>query len=245
MIKINADKGYNNRFCKDWSPVTIGQPDPFNEEFSRLWNAGKKEEAKKFGRLERYIANIKVIKDPANPENEGKIFLFDMSKTLFGVIKNALQPTEDELAMGVEPKNVFNPIKGNSFLLKATKGDNGIITYTNSKFAEKEDGIYKNEKEAEEDIKANAYNLSDFLKPESFKSYEELKHCLAWLKGEKGNETSETSESPKTETEPKEEPKPETKPETKTEVKEEPKPETKDEVEVDDDLDDLLNELED
>ncbi len=204
MTRINAKGGYNNRFCKDWSPQSIGKPDPFNEKFVELWKEGKKEEAKKFGRQERYIANIKVLKDPANPENEGKFFLLDMSKTLFSKIKDAITPSEDEMAIDpdLKPKNPFNPVKGNSFLLKVKPGENNIPTYVDSKFADKEDGIYKTEKEAIADIEANAYTLKDWYSPEFYKSYDELKECLDWFMGNdvaktEKPETPETPEAPK------------------------------------------------
>jgi len=202
MVRINANKGYNDRFCKEWSPQSIGKPDPFNEMFTKLWREGKKEEAKKFGRSIRYIANIKILKDPANPENEGKFFLLDMSPSLFDKVKNAVQPSEDEIALGTEPKAVFNPIKGNSFLLKIKEGSNGFLTYEDSKFNEKVDGIYKSEKEAIEDIKKNAYSLKEFLEPDFFKSYDELKECLDWFMGientEPKTDTAETTETKET-----------------------------------------------
>jgi len=237
MIRINAEKGANNRFCKDWSPQSIGKSDPFNEMFVKLWKEGRKEEAKKFGRQERYITNIKVIKDPANPENEGKIFLFDMSKTLFDKIKQAVKPSEDEIALGAEPKKVFDPVQGNSFLLKIKKGANGFLTYEDSKFAEKIDGIYDSEEEALKDIKENAYTLKDWLQLDFYKSYNELKECLDWFMGIENKE------------EPKEELKEEVKEEPKEEVKEEPKEEVKEPEKTvdseidDDDLDALLDEI--
>jgi len=240
MTRINAEKGANNRFCKDWSPLSIGKPDPFNEMFVKLWKEGKKEEAKKFGRSIRYLANIKVLKDPANPDNEDKFFLLDMSPTLFDKIKQAIQPSEDELAIDpdLKPKNVFDPIKGHSFLLKTKRGENGFVTYIDSKFAEKEDGIYKSEEEAIKDIKENgAYSVGDFLKPETFKSYKELKECLNWFMGientEKSEPTPEVQETPVKEVQ--ETPVKEVQ-ETPAEVKES-------KVEADEDLDSLLNEL--
>ena len=255
MIRINADKGANNRFCKDWSPQSIGQDDPFNEKFLELWREGKKEEAKKFGRQERYIANIKVLKDPANPENEGKIFLLDMSKTLFAKIKAALKPSEDEMAIDpdLKPKKVFNPLKGNSFLLKIKEGENKFLTFADSKFAEKEDAIYDSEAEAEKDIKENAYTLKEWMEEDFYKSYDELKDCLNWFMGiekeasksNEGTKTPETPETPETdeidtglslsEEAPKEAPAPKKEPEP------EPSPKADDLDDLDAELDDLLS----
>jgi len=235
MIKINANKGFNKRFVREWSPASIGLPDPFNEMFTKLWNEGKKEEAKKFGRQIRYITNIKIIKDPANPENEGKIFLFDMSQSLFDKIKDAMIQTEAMEALGEEPIQVFNPIEGNNFLIKVKKGSNDFLTYEDSKFDSKVTSIYKSEKEALADIKENCYALEEFLQPEYFLSYEELEEKLKWFTGEIG---------PNKQTEPaKEETSKKLDNTVEDKIEETPKKEKTESV-FDPEIDDLLNELE-
>ena len=184
MTKIAANKGHERRFIADWSPQTIGLPDPINERFLKEWNLGNKEEAKRFGRSFRYLANIKIVKDPANPENEGKIFILDMSSTIFEKVKNAAKPSPDEVALGAEPMAVFDPLKGNSFLMKVKRGTNNFITYEDSKFDEKITAIYKDEAEYEADVKANGHILNDFYKPENFPTYDELVDKLAWYVNE-------------------------------------------------------------
>jgi len=247
MTRINARKGANNRFCKDWSPISIGKSDPFNEKFLELWKEGKKTEAKKLGRQERYIANIKVLKDPTNPENEGKFFLLDMSKTLFTKLKDAIKPSEDEMAIDpdLKPKRVFDPVNGNNFLLKVKNGENEIPTYVDSKFSDKEDGIYDTDEEALKDIKKNAYPLKDWYTPEFYKSYDELKKCLNWFLGIDEVEKTEKVEdvTSETKTEPKVEKieKVEETPEPKKVEKEEPK----ESILADDDLDSLLDDMDD
>ena len=195
MTKITArhpKETGNKRFVSEWSPLTIGKPDPFNEKFIKLWTEeGRKEEAKKYSRAFRYITNIVVIKDPANPENEGKTFLLDMSPTLFQKLKEAIEPTEAEIALGAESKAVFDPINGYSFLLKVSKANTGFLSYETSKFKEETSAIYKNVAEAEKEIKKNTYDLSEFLKPENFLSYEELQQKLAWFDGGDAKETAE------------------------------------------------------
>jgi hypothetical protein len=50
-----------------------------------LWNSGSdsnKEVARKQKRKLSYISNIYVVKDPGNPENEGKNFLFKYGKKI-------------------------------------------------------------------------------------------------------------------------------------------------------------------
>ncbi len=68
------------------SLTTTGQKDPVSELNSELWNNGTdagKEIARKQKRKLTYVSNIYVVKDPANPENEGKVFLFKYGKKIF------------------------------------------------------------------------------------------------------------------------------------------------------------------
>lgn len=181
VFKYNVRSKTSKRFIAEWSPSTIGLPDPIQEKWATLWNAGQKDEARRYARSTRYIANIKVIKDPKNPANEGKIFLFDMSQTLGEKIKSILTPNEQELALGAVAKNLFDPIKGFNFKLIATKGANGFTEYSKSDAEANPSAIYNSVEEAVEDIKNNAYKLSDWQKPESYKSYEALKELLDGL----------------------------------------------------------------
>lgn len=186
VIKINANNSKNGkrRFVSEYSPRTIGLPDPFYEEFGRLYNAGLKDEAKKFGTANRYIANIYIVRDPAAPENEGKVFLLDISETLAKKIEGYLQPSEQEKALGTEPVQLFNPINGYNFLLKCGKGGNGFINYDASAPAKDASALFKNNEEAINFIKEKCYKLSEFTDPKTFLSYDELKQKLAYVKFE-------------------------------------------------------------
>jgi len=174
--KINTTiiKNDKKRFVSEYTPSTIGLPCPFQEKWQELWNAGDKEGAKTYSRGIRYVTNIKILKDPANPENEGKIFLYEMSGAVNSKLEKALKPSESDIALGKTPKQLFNPIKGNSFRLVAQRGANGQINYDASEVVSEETGIYNSVEEAIDDIKNNTYKLSDLLKPESFLSYDEL-----------------------------------------------------------------------
>ena len=181
MIKINARTSQKGYFVNDWSPQSIGLKCPFNDEFSMLWkrNEGNdRDVAKTLGRQFRFITNIKIIKDPANPENEGKIFLYEMSSSTMDSIKEVMVQTEAMKALEEEPIAVFNPLEGNSFLIKIKNGDNNIPTYSSSKFADKVNSIYDSMEQAEADITTNAFALSEFLAPEKFLSFEELSEKL-------------------------------------------------------------------
>jgi hypothetical protein len=183
LFKVNTTivKNGKKRFVSEFSPSSIGQPCPFQEQWQALWNANDKEGAKQFGRGIKYIANIKVVKDPANPANEGKIFLYEMSGAMKDKIQNAVDPAESDRALGAEPKQLFNPLQGNSFRLVAKRGANGQINYDSSEVVNEVNSIYGTVEEALEDIKANTYKLSDLLKPESFMTYEQLQDKMKWV----------------------------------------------------------------
>lgn len=180
-INTTVEKNGKKRFVNELSPTTISLPCPFQEEWQRLWNAGQKEESKRFGRAVRYYANIKVIKDPQAPENEGKIFLLDMSGTLKDKIQKLVSPSQADKDLGAIPKQLFNPVKGNSFRLVARKGTNGITNYDSSDAVADETSIYNNVEEAFADIRDNTYDLNEFRNPATYLSYEKLQDKLKWV----------------------------------------------------------------
>ena len=177
------------RFTNYFSPTTIGLPDPVQERWQKLWNDGLKDEAKKFSRTIRYITNIKVIKDPLNPENDGKIFLYEMSQSLKEKIKHAVELSEMDKQLNRPRKEIFNPTKGWLMKLTCKKAVNGFTTYDDSEFfnvspddPRMADLIpYKDAQSAIDDIKANAHPLDWFDKAENYKTYDELKEKLEWV----------------------------------------------------------------
>jgi hypothetical protein len=71
-------QGPGGKWYIENSLTTLGKADPVSEYNTELWNSGSeanKEIARKQKRKLSYITNILVIKDPAHPENEGKVFL--------------------------------------------------------------------------------------------------------------------------------------------------------------------------
>ena len=183
VYKINTtiEKNGKKRFVNELSPNTIGLPCPFQEKWQELWNLGEKDESKKFGRAVRFYTNIKVIKDPMNPANEGKIFLLDMSGTLKDKIQKLVNPSQADKDLGAVARQLFNPIKGNSFRLVSKKGTNGMINYDSSEALGDITSIYESVDAAFADIKENTHDLSEFKKPETYLTYEKLQEKLRWV----------------------------------------------------------------
>ena len=164
------------------SLTTLGQKDPVSEYNSQLWNNGTdagKELARKQKRKLTYISNIYVVKDPANPENEGKTFLFKYGKKIFDKLTAAMQPEfEDEEA--IDP---FDFWQGANFKLKA-KNVAGYRNYDSSEFAAVSPLL--DDDDAMEAIWKKELSLSEFVAPTQFKSYEELKTRLEYVLGKRG-----------------------------------------------------------
>jgi hypothetical protein len=164
------------------SLTTLGQKDPVSELNSELWNNGTdagKDIARKQKRKLTYIANIYVVKDPANPDNEGKVFLYKFGKKIFDKITAAMQPEfEDET-----PIDPFDFWQGANFKLKA-KNVAGYRNYDSSEFAAQ--GALLDDDDAMEAIWKKQYSLSELVAPDQFKSYAELKKRLDYVLGTKG-----------------------------------------------------------
>jgi hypothetical protein len=156
------------------SLTTVGQKDPCSEYNRTLWNSGNekdKDTVRKQKRKLSYFSNIYVIKDPANPANEGKVFLFKYGKKIFDKILNAMQPEfEDE-----EPINPFDFWTGANFKLKIRKVE-GYWNYDKSEFDASSPLL--DDDDALEALWKKEYSLSALVAPDQFKSYEELEKRL-------------------------------------------------------------------
>ena len=164
------------------SLTTLGQKDPVSELNSTLWNNGTdagKELARKQKRKLTYIANIYVVKDPANPANEGKVFLYKFGKKIFDKLTAAMQPEfEDEEA--IDP---FDFWQGANFKLKA-KNVAGYRNYDSSEFARP--SALLDDDDAMEAVWKSQYSLAELVAADQFKSYDDLKKRLDYVLGNKG-----------------------------------------------------------
>ena len=69
----------------DNCPTTKGEQCPVCAANNKLWNSGvesDKEIARQRKRKLSYYSNIYVVKDSANPDNEGKVFLYKYGKKI-------------------------------------------------------------------------------------------------------------------------------------------------------------------
>ena len=180
------------------SRTTIGEKDPVSEMNTELWNSGvekDKDIARERKRRLHYVSNILVVSDPANPQNEGKVFLYKFGKKIFDKIQEAMQPEfEDE-----DPINPFDFWSGANFKLKVRKVA-GFINYDKSEF-ESSSALLDGDDAKLEELWKTEYALSEFTDPSTFKTYDELKKRLNEVLGSdiRQTEVSETSTAESTE----------------------------------------------
>ena len=164
------------------SLTSLGQKDPVSEYNTMLWNNGTdagKELARKQKRKLTYMANIYVVKDPANPSNEGGVFLYKFGKKIFDKLTAAMQPEfEDEEA--IDP---FDFWQGANFKLKA-KNVAGYRNYDSSEFART--SALLEDDDAMEALWKKEYSLAELVAADQFKDYDTLKKRLDYVLGNKG-----------------------------------------------------------
>ena len=163
------------------SLTTLNQKDPVSEYNRELWNSGSdadKETVRKQKRKLSFYSNIYVVKDPTNPQNEGRVFLYKYGKKIFDKVMEAMQPEfEDET-----PINPFDFWQGANFKLKIVKKD-GYWNYDKSEF----DRVtpFLDDDDALEAVWKKQYSLQAVIGADQFKSYEDLEKRLKYVLGQK------------------------------------------------------------
>jgi len=175
----------------DECPTTIGKKCPVCEANSELWNSGNeadKDTARNRKRRLQYIANIMVINDPKNPENEGKVFLYKFGKKIFDKIQEVIQPEfEDE-----EPINPFDLWKGANFKLKIRKL-NGFVNYDKSEF-DSVTSMLDGDDEALEALWNSQHKLQEFIGADKFKSHSDLSERMSKVTGDVSNRVAQSAD---------------------------------------------------
>ena len=168
--------------------TTKNQQCPVCEHNSALWNSGieaNKDIVRKQKRKLNYIANVYIVSDPSNKDNEGKVFLFRFGKKIFDKITEAMNPEfQDET-----PVNPFDLWKGANFKLKIRKVD-GYQNYDKSEF-DSPAPLSSDDSELEK-IYNSEYSLQELLNNNEWKTYDQLKARLDKVLG-LGSEAPKTT----------------------------------------------------
>lgn len=190
----HAFKGPTGQWYIENSRTTItGEKDPVSELNSSLWNqtedddSPQRKQARAQKRKLNYFSNIQVLKDPANPENEGKVFLFKYGKKIWDKIQGAMYPEfQDEKGF-----NPFDLWEGANFKLKIRQVE-GYRNYDKSEF-EKPEALTSDDDKAES-IWKSEHSLQELVALDKFKSYDDLAKRLAVVLGNKPTAGARTAE---------------------------------------------------
>ena len=163
--------------------TTLNEKCPVCEHNNTLWNSGieaNKDVARKQKRKLSYLANVLIVSDPSNPENEGQIKLFKFGKKIFDKITEAMNPEfADET-----PVNPFDLWEGANFKLKIRNVE-GYRNYDKSEFADKSALLDGDDAKLEE-LWKKEFSLKEFTEKKQFKPYDQLKTRLDKVLGFEG-----------------------------------------------------------
>lgn len=157
----------NGVFMQPLSPSSFGEKCPIAEYRYRVWKAGTEDEKTKIkglNRINKYMANVLVVSDSHNPENDGKVKILRFGNQIYDKVQQAIN--EDEEMYG---SNIFD-LKGKGGVLRILIEKQGeYTTYKNSSFTLQT--VKLPEGETEDSILAKCKDLKSQLK---VKSYDDL-----------------------------------------------------------------------
>lgn len=174
-------KGPTGKWYIENSLTSIGQQDPVSEHNTGLWNSGVEDDKKIVRERKRrlhYVSNILVVSDPANTENEGKVFLYKYGKKIFDKVMDLMQPQFP----GEQPVNPFDFWTGAAFKLKIRNVE-GFRNYDKSEF-DKPGALFGGDEKQLELVYNQLNSLKDFTDPKNYKPYAELKKKFYEVIGE-------------------------------------------------------------
>jgi hypothetical protein len=185
FIKIyNHGFQVNGKWLIENCPTSLGHNCEICSRNSVLWNSGvdaNKKIASARKRKLNFYSNVLIVKNPANPELEGKIMLYRYGKKIFDKIMSAMKP-EFEGDIPVDPFCMWN---GADFKIKVkTVKESSGQSYPNY-----DDSVFMNPRAISEDdeeleaIWKQCHSLQDLISPDKFKSEEELTKRLNFVLG--------------------------------------------------------------
>lgn len=177
---------HNTMWYFENCPTTVKLPCPVCVHNSKLWATGLASNQNTVRTRKRklsFVSNILVIEDPANTDNNGKVFLYRYGAKIYDKIMELIEPKFPDQ----KPADPFNLWNGCDFRLKSQLSD-GFINYDRSTFDAPSE-LFVDDDAKKEAVWASQYSLTAFVAPTEFKSYVDLdKRFMTVLNGN-GNET--------------------------------------------------------
>jgi hypothetical protein len=123
-----------NQLVSCTCPTTYGERCPIDEYRSKVYRTNNEAEIKRISpikRNENWLANVYVIKDPTNPENQGQVKILRYGKQLAKIITDAISG-DDSDDLGAKIFDLSE--KGCNLRIKVEENEGGYPTYVSSKF---------------------------------------------------------------------------------------------------------------
>jgi len=123
-----------NQLVSTLCPTTYGERCPIDEYRSKIYRTNNEAEIKHISpikRNENWLANVYVIKDPTNPENQGQVKILRYGKQLAKIITDAISGDDAE-DLGARIFDLSE--KGCNLRIKVEQNEGGYPTYVSSKF---------------------------------------------------------------------------------------------------------------
>lgn len=181
--------GFKNEKTKKWYienalSTMPGVNDPVGDLNRRLWNSGVESDkavARSMKRKLSYYSNVLVISDPANPENEGKVFIFRYGAKIYEKIQNALKP-EFATIKSLDP---FNPYTGANFQLriKLVKVDNKPMPNYDASTFDSPSALFDGDDKKIDALAKQLHDIQSIVSPDKFKTYSQLQARLLEVLG--------------------------------------------------------------
>ena len=174
-------KGPTGKWYIEKSLTSLGQQDPLGEYNSKLWNSGNEEDREQVRKQKRrlhYVTNILVVSDPSAPENEGKVFMYQFGKKIFDKIQDLMQPQYP----GETPVDPFDLWSGADFQLKIRNYE-GYRNYDRSEF-KAPSSLFEGDEVQLQATLNQLHDVSKFIDPSEYKSYDQLQTKLFDVLGE-------------------------------------------------------------
>lgn len=162
------------QFLSEVSPSTWGERDPISEARFAILKHGDEEEKEKarcLTRRESWLANVYVIDDPTNPENNGSVKIMRFGRQLHKIIMDAIEG-EDAETFG--PRIFDLTDSGVTFKVKVER-QGEFPTYVSSKFGPATSAVPGLDDSNMKEVYDGVFDLDSTF---SVKSYDELKNIL-------------------------------------------------------------------
>lgn len=180
---FNLNGKYLNENCPKHTPGITKRECPICDSNRELWATEIKsnQEISSLRKLKTsYYMNVFIVKNPANPELEGKVMLYRCGIKIFEKLENARKEKYDGDTNIIEPFDLFED--GANFRIvvktvKDSKNNRDYPDYADSAF-ENKGALLGGDDEQLEALWNQCYSLQEIIAEDKFHSYEEIQKNL-------------------------------------------------------------------